>query len=389
MPLPNKRFNFTAKTISNLVFSDAECSNTTSYYDTKVRGLGVYVTRNGVQTYFVYRRVNGKPQRITIGRTDEITLERAREKAASVHTQIAEGINPLEKRQALRQEVTLGELWELFWERHSKPYRKASSRNDESIYRLYLSAWQDKKLSHITSENIRELHQRIGRGSGMVRANHTHALLRVMFNKAIEWGWNKPNPAYAVKRFKEQSRERFLSTQEMKRFLAALDKEPCEMVRDYLYMSLFTGARRGNVQSMRWQDIDFDAAQWLIPVTKNGKAHIVPLVQQSLAILQQRRLRTNSEWVFPSAKSKSGHLENPCCIWGDVLKRAGITNLRIHDLRRTLGSWQAALGANSYVIGKSLGHSSQQATAIYARLDLNPVRDSVNKAVQAMIGGSQ
>lgn len=383
--MSNKRFHFTVKTISNLSFSDAERSNTTTYYDTKIRGLGIYITRTGIKTFFVYRRVEGKPQRIVLGRYDEISLERAREKAVSVHSQIAEGINPLEKKQAIRQEITLGELWDLYLERHAKPYRKAARRNDESIYRMYLSAWSGKKLSLITADTIRDLHQQIGRDSGIVRANHTHALIRLMLNKAIEWGWNKPNTAYAVKRFKEHSRERFLSAQEMKRFLAALDAEPCEAIRDYLYISLFTGARRGNVQAMRWQDIDFDAAQWLIPVTKNGKAHIVPLVRQAVEILQQRKRATNSEWVFPSAKSKSGHLENPCCVWADVLKRAEIQNLRIHDLRRTLGSWQAALGANSYIIGKSLGHTSQQATAIYARLDLNPVRDSLNKAVQAMM----
>lgn len=383
--MTNKRFNFTVKTIANLPVLGAEGSTRTIYYDTQIRGLGIYVTKKGVKTFFVYRKVEGKPVRIILGRTDEISLDRAREKAANVHSQIAEGINPQEKKRALREEITFGELWALYWERHAMLYRKASSRNDESLYRLYLSKWADKKLSHITSHNIRDLHQQVGADSGMVRANHAHALIRLMFNKAIEWGWNKPNPAYAVKRFKEHSRERFLSTQEMKRFLEALGREPCETVRDYLYMSLFTGARRSNVQAMRWQDIDFDSRQWLIPVTKNGKAHIVPLVEQAVDILSRRRLKTNSEWVFPSARSKSGHLENPCVIWNDVVKRAGITNLRIHDLRRTLGSWQAALGANSYVIGKSLGHTSQQATAIYARLDLNPVRQSLCKAVEAML----
>jgi len=382
--MTKNRFNFTAKTISNLSFSDAKGSNVTCYYDTKIRGLGIYVTRKGVKSYFIYRKVEGKPLRIVLGRIDEITLECAREKASNINSQIADGINPQEKKRAIRQEITVGELWELYWERHALPFR-ACRRNDESLYRLYLLPWADKKLSFINANAIRELHHRIGRDTGTVRANHVHALLRLMFNKAIEWGWNKPNPAYAVKRFKEHSRERFLSVQEMKAFLTALEKETCEMVRDYLYISLFTGARRSNVQAMRWQDIDFESAQWVIPMTKNGKSHIIPLVEQAVEILKRRRLKTNSEWVFPSKRSKSGHLENPCCIWNDVLKRAGITNLRIHDLRRTLGSWQAALGANSYVIGKSLGHSSQHATAIYARLDLNPVRQSLNKAVQAML----
>lgn len=384
MAMSNNRFKFSIKTILS---TSAGSNGTTYYYDTQTRGLGLYVTSKGIKTFFVYRKVEGKPQRIILGRTDEITLDRAREKAQEVHAQIADGINPLEKKRAIRQEILFGELWELYLERHAKIYRSSWS-NDASLHKLYLTGWTDKKLSHITTETIRDLHAKIGRDRGMVTANRVHGLIRLMFNKAIEWGWTKPNPAYAVKRFKEHSRERFLSVQEMKRFLEALDKEPCETVRDYLYMSLFTGARRSNVQAMRWQDIDLDSLQWTIPVTKNGKAHIIPLVRPAIEILKCRKAKTNSKWVFPSNRSKSGHLENPLCIWADVLKRAGIANLRIHDLRRTLGSWQAAMGSNSYVIGKSLGHSSQHATAIYARLDLNPVRDSLDKAVGAMLKGN-
>lgn len=381
--MQNNRFNFTVRNILTGTVHNPENNSPTYYYDTKVRGLGIYVTRTGVKTYFVYRKVEGQPTRIILGRTDEISLEKARAKAQEVHSQIAEGINPQEKKQSIREEITFGELWELYLERHAIPHL-SSTLCQRGIYKLYLSKWADKKISLISTNHIRDLHQQIGRDVGIVRANHVHSLLRAMYNKAIEWGWNKPNPAYGIKRFKEHSRERFLSAQEMKDFLAALDKEPNETMRDYFYMSLFTGARRSNVQAMRWQDIDFNSAQWVIPKTKNGKPHIVPLVEPALEILKRRRMKTNGEWVFPS-RSKSGHLKNPCEVWNAVLNRAGITNLRIHDLRRTLGSWQAALGANSYVIGKSLGHSSQHATAIYARLDLNPVRDSLNKAVDAML----
>ncbi|NBX03459.1 MAG: site-specific integrase [Alphaproteobacteria bacterium] len=377
------RFKFTSKTILAI---QPEGSATTYYYDDHTRGLGLYVTKKGVKTYFVYRRVDGKPQRIILARADEITLEQAREKTQKVHYQISEGIDPQEKKRAIRIEMTFGELWEMYLERHAKLHR-SSWKYDVSIHKLNLAHWKDKKLSHITAQTIRELHAKLGKEKGVVTANHAHALIRIMFNKAIEWGWNKPNPAYAVKRFKEHSRERFLSSQEMKRFLAALDKASCENVRDYLFLSLFTGARRSNVQAMNWKDIDFDSARWTIPTTKNGKPHIVPLVEQALAILKARRLKTNGEWVFPSARSKSGHLKNPLEVWNAILKEAQITNLRLHDLRRTLGSWQAALGANSYVIGKSLGHSSQHATAIYARLDITPVRDSLDKAVNAMVGG--
>lgn len=382
--MTKNRFLFTAKAIESLPIPTSERSTRVVYYDTKARGLGLYVTNTGVKTFFVYRRVHGKPERIIIGRCNEISIETARAKAEIVNSQIAEGHNPQEKRRAIRQDMTFGELWTLYLERHAKLCR-TSWKNDDDLHRLYLQGWSEKKLSYITSHTIRELHQQIGKHNGMTTANHVHSLIRLMFNKAIEWGWNKPNPAYAVKRFKTASRERFLGITEMKAFLAAVEAESSELVRDFLFVSLFTGARRSNVQAMRWVDIDFAAAQWVIPMTKNGKPHIVPLAMPVLERLQKRRESTEGDYVFASHKSISGHLENPAYTWKRVLQRAGIANLTIHDLRRTFGSWQAAQGANSYIIGKTLGHSSQQSTAIYARLDLNPVRESVSSAVSAML----
>ncbi len=95
-------------------------------------------------------------------------------------------------------------------------------------------------------------------------------------------------------------------------------------------------------------------------------------------------MTTNSEWVFSSDISKSGHFSDPKKAWQRVLNSAGIENLRLHDLRRTLGSWQAATGATTAMIGKSLGHRSQQATAIYERLNIDPIRNTMSIATEAM-----
>lgn len=135
---------------------------------------------------------------------------------------------------------------------------------------------------------------------------------------------------------------------------------------------------------MNWKDINFISNTWTIKETKNGESQIIHLSNQAIEILQRRSLFKHSEWVFPSTGSASGHIEEPKKAWKRILEKAGIENLRIHDLRRTLGSWQAATGANSYIIGKSLGHKTQQAYAIYARLNLDPVRESVNKATEAL-----
>ncbi len=135
---------------------------------------------------------------------------------------------------------------------------------------------------------------------------------------------------------------------------------------------------------MRWKEIDFDRAEWRIPDTKNRTPQLVPLVPEVIEILNRRQAGSTSDYVF-SGSGKSGHLMEPKKGWQRILKAAKLTNLRIHDLRRTLGSWQARTGASLSVIGKSLNHKSFQSTAIYARLDIDPVRESMNKATDAIL----
>ena len=113
----------------------------------------------------------------------------------------------------------------------------------------------------------------------------------------------------------------------------------------------------------------------------------IPLAAKALEILLRRRLATNGTvWVFPSASSASGHIAGPGRSWDDVRARAGLSDLRWHDLRRSLGSWATITGANLPVVGKMLGHGAgSSATAVYARLNMSPVREAVEKAVNAMM----
>ena len=137
---------------------------------------------------------------------------------------------------------------------------------------------------------------------------------------------------------------------------------------------------------MRWEDISIERAEWRIELTKNGTPQTVTLAPQVIDILHARKSENvdGSPFVFPG-KGKSGHLEDPKKGWQRLLERADLANLRIHDLRRTLGSWQAKTGSSLVIIGKSLNHKNIATTATYARLDTDPVRDSVNTAVNAML----
>jgi integrase len=143
---------------------------------------------------------------------------------------------------------------------------------------------------------------------------------------------------------------------------------------------------------MRWPEIAWERATWTIPAekAKEDEAIDIALSAVALRILEKRRAESTSEWVFPG-RGRTGHLMEPKTAWKRIVDRASLQDLRLHDLRRTLGSWQAATGASLPIIGKSLGHKSIAATQIYARLNLDPVRESVRRATDAMLlaGGGQ
>lgn len=379
------KFNFTKAAIDALPLP--EDGKRATYHDTNPKGTGLQlrVSSSGVKTFCVFRRVkNGNPERITLGRFPVMTIEQARCKAAEVLLQIASGNNPAEIERQRKAEQSFHSLFNEYLERHSK-LRKITWYEDEANYRLYLDKpLSSKKLSAITRQDIAKIHHKITKAGYSTQANRVLALISSVFNWGISVDLCNANPAHGIKRNKENERDRFLQADELPRFFEALSQEPNETIRDYFLISLLTGARRSNVLAMRWQDINFDRHEWRIHMTKNGTPQTVALSPEAIKTLLHRKPTENTIFVFPG-KGKSGHLEEPKKGWNRILERAGIENLRIHDLRRTLGSWQAKTGASLAIIGKSLNHKNQSTTSVYARLDIDPVRDSVNKATSAIL----
>jgi integrase len=382
MTLRDKNFNFTKKSLDALPFP--EPGKRLYVYDAKVRGLELMVTDQGRKSFKVYRKFNNKPVRVTLGKYPEMTIEQARTEAQKVITEMLKGTNPNKEKKKLRAETTFEELFTLYMERYSKQEKKTWKADERNVSR-FLSHWFQRKLSTITKQEVQILHEKIRNENGLYQANRLLERIKAIYNKAIEWGWEGINPATGIKKFKEKSRDRFLHPDELPRFFESLDAEQNDTIRDYIYVSLFTGVRKTNVLEMRWEDIYLERKEWLVPDTKNGDPLRVHLVDSVIELLKKRLEAYGSkEWVFPGT-GVTGHLMEPKAGWKRILDQAGIKNLRIHDLRRTLGSWQAATGANSFMIGRSLGHKSTQSTAVYARLNLDPVRDSVEKATQAML----
>jgi integrase len=381
--LANK-INFTKAAIDGLALP--EHGKRADYQDTKTTGLQLRVTSNGTKTFSVLRRIQGTLERITIGRYPDLTVEQARRKATQINADIANDVNPGEVKRGRKRELTFSELFAEYLERHSKR-NKRTWTEDVSKFKIYLEKpLGSKKLSTIDRASIAAIHSSITKSGHSITANRVKALISSVFGWAISTGLWHTNPAIGIKLNKEHSRDRFIQGDELPKFFQALADEQNRTMRDYFLLSLLTGARRSNVLSMQWADVNLERAEWRIRETKNGTPQTVTLSPEAVEVLRERKVESN-RFVFPGT-GKTGHLAEPKKGWQRILERAGIADLRIHDLRRTLGSWQAKTGASMAIIGKSLNHKNQNTTAIYARLDLDPVRDSVNTATSAMMAAA-
>lgn len=352
------------------------------YYDTQEKGLILDVTATGSKVYYLYKKKDGVPIRVKLGNAEDIDVKEARQLAIKNKDLINKGKNPNIEKQKIRQEITLKELFSEFMERYSKKQKKSWKYDEREIPR-FLSSWFNRRISDITKQQVQKLHEKIRDDSGLYQANRLLERLKSMYNRAIDWGWDGTNPCNGIKKFKEVKRDRFLQPSEFPAFFEALEEETNIEAKNYIWMSLLTGARKSNVLSMRWDEIDFNLRVWHIPETKNGDPLDVPLIDRALELLMS--IEQNSEWVFPSPTSKTGHLQDPKKAWARILTKAGIKDLRLHDIRRTLGSYQAITGASLSIIGKSLGHKTIQATQIYARLHDDPVRESMQTGVNKML----
>jgi integrase len=377
-----RRFHFTKKRIDALVTRATRIY----FYDDQCRGLAIAVNPTGKKVFVLYRKVKGRPQRIKIGFYPDLSIEQARAEAMRLNSEIAQGRDPQAERRNVRAEMSLQELFDTFLTLYAKE-RTRRWKDSEAMFNFHLRSWRFRKLSSIKRSEVVALHAHIGRTRGQYVANRTIELLRSMFNRArSDWGYEGENPAAGVRSFKERKRARFLDGNELPAFLEALEREPNETIRDFFWTCLLTGGRRRNVQSMEWKEIDWQRAEWVIPAGKAKADEVIRVVLHPavIEILKRRQASSLSSWVFPG-RGESGHLEDPSACWRRILKEAGIENLRVHDLRRTHGSWMAAAGTSLPIIGKALGHTSLAATSIYSQLNLDPVRLAVNKAVDAML----
>src|SRR5271157_1226857 len=261
-----RSLNFTKKTIDRLPSPTAmglSAAKHVYFRDTRVPGLCLRVSSTGGKVFVFYRKIASRPERIVLGKYPDLTIEQARGMASKNNSVIATGGNPANSKREIRDEMTLKELFAQFGEYYGQQKRTWSEMQRQ--FNVYLHKWHLRRISSITKLDVVALHARLGRERGPYTANRTIELLCSIFNRAIEWGWSHENPAARIRANKEIKRERFLLPEELPQFFRALDAEPNKDIRDYIYLSLFTGGRRSNVAAMSWPQINFNRAVWSIP----------------------------------------------------------------------------------------------------------------------------
>jgi integrase len=356
--------------------------------DSEVSGFGIRVTTNGARSYVLrYTTRAGRERTYTIGDASVWPCAAARDKAKELRREIEDGGDPLGEIEAEREAPTMVDLIDRFRAEHL-PRKRPSTRGDyEGILRLHVEPHfgQHTKVADVRFEDIDALHRKISKSGAAYVANRTVAVLSRMFSLAVKWRMRPDNPAKGIERNTEYRRQRYLNGDELVRLSKALAKHPHREAADAIRLLLLTGARRGEVFGMRWQDVDLGAAKWSKPAasTKQKRPHEVPLSAPALQLLsdiqkRQRRAGKQSKFVFPG-DGATGHVVELKKSWAILIKAAGIADLRIHDLRHSYASQLVSAGASLPLIGALLGHTNPSTTARYAHLHVDPLKAATEK----------
>lgn len=372
------------------------------FYDSTERGLGLAVTPAGTKTFFFHGRVFGRPERIPCGRFPEFSVDEARATVVMVRSAIQKGLNPREVVPVARRrrggQTTLEDFWTVYMDEHARP-KRARWETDQKAFDLYFGPIAQLPLDAITPDRLRAWHRQIGQARGEPTANKQINLLRNVFSLAmkirrpdgIPYATVNPAAASLVGRFEEEGRDRFIRDFELPLFFRALAEYERPGARHFFQLALYTGARKTNLMRAAFDDIDQTHWVWTVPRPQfkgtRGKRHPhpIPLVRQAQHIVKMRGEMLGPPWVFPGYRANGRPIGNVNFWWGEILESSGLSDLRIHDLRRTIASWMAATGASYPIIAQFLGHSLPGATQIYARLAVEPVRDAVQVAVDKIL----
>ena len=341
-------------------------------------GFAIRIMPSGHKSWLFFYHFEGKKQRLTLGAYPATSLAEAHELHRNAIKCLANGKNPIVEQQKAKAEErtanTVNDLIEEYLEKWAKP-RKRSWREDERILKKDIAPTIGRhKAKDVTKKEVLLiLDQVINRGSP-IAANRTLAVIRRMFNFAVERDIISITPCYSIKALaKENRRDRLLSEEEIKIFWYALENTGMsEYTKLALKLQLVTGQRKGEIVSAEWDEFDLKKGCWTIPAnkSKNNNNHLVPLSKLALELLEElKTLSKDSKWLFPSPNGNSHIIPTAAshAVRKNIKKFKDVKPFTPHDLRRTAASHMTALGVSRLVVSKLLNHVENSVTAIYDR----------------------
>ena len=355
-------------------------------WDDEVKGFGVRLYPTGKKSFVLSYRDNNRKSIMVLGDAGLLKVDQARDKAKKFLVGLINGVNPLSQQRKVKQGTLIKDLCLAYIERHAS--NKKSGKDDVSrIDRFIMPAWGNQQIINIKRSDVVAIHTNLG-NQGKYQANRVYSLLSKMFNLARVWGFvpeEHINPCFGIEKFKEEKRDRFVSQDEFPKLADAINQEHNQAVVSAIWLYLLTGVRKDELLTLKWVDVDFIRKEIKLTDTKNGKNHYVPLSNAAIDILNQISHIEGNPFVI-IGKNDGQHLVNIDKPWQRIRKMAGLEDVRLHDLRRTVGSWLAQSGNSLHLIGNVLNHSNQSTTAIYARFGQDSVRDALEQHGQLLTG---
>ncbi len=355
----------------------------TLYCDSELAGFYVVV---GVKakTYIAQKDVQGKTVRCTIGRHGHFTADEARRIARDKLYLMAQGINPNKLAEEEKKEViTLQDVLKSY-QFTRKSIKEETKKSYAYILGKYVPDWLGKRMIDINKEMVLSRHATLGKVNGEATANGVMRILRAMFSYAhATYDICEVNPVSYLSKIKawypEKRRRTYIKAHQLKTWWSAVHALESDTMRDFLTFLLFTGLRRGEASSLRWNDIDFIERTFTIQKTKNGDPLILPMGAFIEEVLERRRKQYhNHEFVFPGP-GKHGYLVEPKKGIYRVIQTCGI-HFTCHDLRRTFITIAESLDLSHYAIKRLVNHRmANDVTSGYIIFNAERLRSAVER----------
>jgi len=364
-----RKHNFTKTFIDGLPPHPRKAkSREQEYSDQQVIGLRVLVSKNGRKFFHLRYRFRKRKRAISIGEFPSVSVQEARARANEFKNMLSLGLDPLMEKDKQSDDISFAEFAAQEYMPFAKINKKGWRDDLSKIENDMNPSFGHLPLTSITTKDMQQYQTMIkARNTPSTSNRHLTVLIR-MLNLAIQWQFIEKNPCRGLKKYREPGgKERYLSNDEIKRFLSALDEGEQSVSSQAIRFLLFTGLRLSEATQLFWKNVNFDAGTVLLPVTKSGKSRTVILNELAKNVVAKMAEYQSNEYVFPGLGPK-GHLTTPRRVFEAVKTRAGIEKLRLHDLRHTFASLCVNAGQNLYEVQKLLGHSSSQMTQRYAHL---------------------